>query len=104
LIGRELLQLARKLQTIDSRLRARRMGLQGFRPRVAPPDGLGLPLNMGPSHDWDQISEASANFSVSTVRTTVKSTEEFYEKFGKNVSNDKLTEWLLCQFIFFNFF
>ncbi|GAV06231.1 hypothetical protein RvY_16252 [Ramazzottius varieornatus] len=95
LIGRELLQLGKKLQVLEHRLRARRMGLQGFRPRVPPPDGLSMPLNMAPQQDWDQISEASANFSVSTVRTAVKSTEEFYEKFGKNVNNDKLTEWLL---------
>ncbi|OQV22974.1 hypothetical protein BV898_03025 [Hypsibius exemplaris] len=95
LIGRELLQLGRKLHLLESRLRQRRMGLQGFRPRPAPPDGLTMPLNMGHNHEWDVISEASANFSVSTVKTTVKSAEEFYEKFGKNVSNDKLTEWLL---------
>ena len=106
LIGRELLQLGRKLQLLESRLRARRMGLQGFsRGRMAPPpDGLSAPLYMGgggQGHDWDLISEASANFSVSTVKTggQIKSAEEFYEKFGKNVSNDKLTEWLLCKWL-----
>lgn len=98
LIGRELLQLGRKLQLIEQRLRARRMGLHGFRPRVPPPDGLNVPINFGPQLDWDQISEASANLSVSTVRTPVKSAEEFYEKFGgRNLNNDKLTDWLLCK-------
>ncbi|XP_055338625.1 chitin synthase chs-2-like [Paramacrobiotus metropolitanus] len=96
IIGRELFMLGRKLQTIEHRLRARRLGLPGFRPRVLPPDGLTVPINLPSQQDMDQISEASANFSVSTVRTAVKSAEEFYEKFGgRTLNNDKLTEWLM---------
>lgn len=100
LIGRELLGLGKKLQMIEQRLRARRMGLHGFRPRVMP-DGLSMPINLGRQPDWDQISEVSASLSVSTVRVPAKSAEEFYDKFGgRNLNNDKLTDWLLCKWLF----